>query len=344
MNLDISKNIKAKNCSVTSYLVSYYLEGDADCRKINIPNNYAYVLDNRNLNIISKDAIEKLTGFKPKKILRTKLMFGVCQLCDGHKELKRSHVIGASVFSKILKLSSINAAVLVSMNKNELKLSNDNWTSYMLCNECESHFNSNYEDYSIHALRNEIDGLSSLKTEHGIIFNGIDTNKIILYVLSIYWRASLSVASAYNKVLITNGIYENLKNVFLGKFNFDSNVFKIRICKLIDEAQAVNEFKLQYFIIFPFVRLIGKGLVYSFVFEGYLFQIFINCTNMLEKEGIRGLIDNQASTILIPYIDFCNISEIKEILQQGVVLVEQDQKILSLCLKESENLDSSSMA
>jgi hypothetical protein len=85
----------------------------------------------------------------------------------------------------------------------------------MLCNKCEGHFNSNYEDYSIHALRNEIEGLSCVNTEQGLNYSDIDSNKIILYVLSIYWRGALSIAPSYNKVLITNEMNENLKGVFL---------------------------------------------------------------------------------------------------------------------------------
>jgi hypothetical protein len=113
---DISKNIISKKCLVTSYQVSYQLVSD-DVKTIIIPNEHDYVLDSRNLYRISQEAIEKETGLKPKRILKNKLMLGTCPLCDHHKELKCSHVIGASVFSELLKKSSKNTGILVSMNQ-----------------------------------------------------------------------------------------------------------------------------------------------------------------------------------------------------------------------------------
>lgn len=333
--MDASQDIKSKKCLVKSYLVSYKFIND-DIKYISIPNDCDCMLDNRSLNKLASDEIEKLTSLKPKKIFKNKLMFGTCPLCDQNKELKRSHVIGASVFSKILKLSSVNAGILVSLNEKKITLSNDNWTTYMLCNKCEGHFNSEYEGYAINALRNKIEGLSIERLDHSLVYCGIDTNKIILYILSIYWRGALSTAPSYNKILMTNGINENLKSVFLGNNNYNSNLFKLKISKIIDFTHQLEEIKMQYFIINPFVRMMEEGLVYWFIFEGFVFQLFMNCNETIEKENIKGIIDNTSSQITMSYVDYREIPEILEVLHHGLDLVQVNERLSIMCQKEYE--------
>jgi hypothetical protein len=92
---------------------------------------------------------------------------------------------------------------------------------------------------------------------------------------------------------------------------------------------------MKNFIIFPFVKMEGKGTICCFVFEGLLFQLYMDCNETLEKDNINGIIDNKSSSILMPYVDYSDVYEIRQVLQQGVELVAQDQKISSLCLKEA---------
>lgn len=97
-------------------------------------------------------------------------MIGVCKFCEKKSEIKRSHAIGNTVFSKILKKCEGNAALRIARSENKIKKCNDSWAIEQLCGDCESFFNSRFEDYSIHVLRREQKGLKLKHILYGLVF------------------------------------------------------------------------------------------------------------------------------------------------------------------------------
>lgn len=55
------------------------------------------------------------------------MSLGICKLCCEKKELQRSHVIGKTVFSRILRKSVGNAGISICLKDKKISKSNDTW-------------------------------------------------------------------------------------------------------------------------------------------------------------------------------------------------------------------------
>ncbi|MBJ9425406.1 hypothetical protein [Acinetobacter seifertii] len=330
--------IKEKKNLVLSYKVFYRIENTIEIHNLDIDTNGLYFLDGHDLrkffikNILEKEGVQSIKLLKHER-------YGFCLLCSEFKLLKRSHVIGATVFRKLLRATSSNSAISFSIKKNEIKLCNDNWTEYLLCDSCEGVFNTKYENYAINLLRGKLDSVTTEKKDDHIKLNNINSRKVALYILSLYWRGALSIAPAYNQLLITNGFYEYLKKCFLGVCELNFNIFKFKISKLIDETNQTSDDKLEYMIINPFVKLINDVTVYSFVFEGFLLELIIDGKNKIKAENYLGFISDNFSYLKIPYVEFTSIPEIYEVLSKSVNLARNDEKIYLRCIQELANYE-----
>ena len=205
----------------------------------------------------------------------------------------------------------------------------------MLCSKCENRFNQQFENYAVEVLRSKRNEVIVSKSNNDVTFSNIDAKKIALYLLSIYWRGALSTHESYNELKINYGISNYLKNCFLGKYSLNNDIFKMRISKLFDESKVLSENAMKFMIPKPFARLIDEGLIYCFIYEGYFFQIFINCKNVESVKNLSGIIDLNSSELKIPYIDLFSIDPIKLFLQNGFRLASQDKKLAEALFIES---------
>lgn len=333
------KLIQKKVNLITSYKVFYIKDNNMEESFLEIPNNSAHLLDGHKLKKYFVGEISKKITYKSIKIIRHEKN-GYCLLCDKYNKLERSHVIGATVFKKLLRETIGNAGILISLKKGELKLCNDNWTEYLLCKACEGVFNTKYEEYAIKLLRGDLDTVKKVKHDCYIYLTGVDGKRLALYILSLYWRGALSTATAYSQLLITIGFSNYLKKCFLDNCDFDFNIFKFRICKLVDEEYLTSDDVLEHMIINPFVNLVEGITIFNFVFEGFLFQLIIDGENKLKVDDYLGFLSDISCELKIPYVDFSSVPEINAVLSRGVSLAQEDEKIYSRCIQEMEEYNS----
>lgn len=241
----------------------------------------------------------------------------ICKLCGEEKELQRSHVIGKAVFRKILKEAENGYAINISIGQNKIKKSTDTWDSKLLCRDCESLFNSKFEDYSYHVLRREQKGILVTESPHGIYFNNVNTYRVILYFFSIYWRAGYSTHSAYANVVINEGISNHLKQVFNDTANLNSKAFSIRIRLLKDETGGFPPESLKRMIINPYSRIKDKGFVLCMIYEGYFFELFCNASSFKERLA-PGYLHRSRDAFFVPYIDIFDIPEVAQTFAMGL--------------------------
>ncbi|NWK52174.1 hypothetical protein HYG89_06315 [Acinetobacter sp. SwsAc5] len=184
-----------KHYLVTHYFVIYKtLEGE---NTILMPNRFRQELDGHAIRKLAIKKLQEELGGIDFRIVRIE-KHGDCVYCGNFGKLERSHVIGNTVFSKILKDSENGHAIKISLSaEQKIGKSNDSWAKEMLCNTCESKFNSEFENYSIYLLREKQPGVIVSKFSSGVSFQKVDTKKIFLYVLSILWRAAYSDHKAY---------------------------------------------------------------------------------------------------------------------------------------------------
>lgn len=244
-------------------------------------------------------------------------MIGICKFCEKESEIKRSHAIGNTVFRKILKKCEGNAAITIVRNENKIKKCNDSWAIEQLCGVCENFFNSRFEDYSIHVLRKEQKGVKVEKHPSWISFQGINQTRLILYFLSIYWRAGWSEHQAYNAVVINQGVSDYLRKCFLGEHKLNSSLFCIKVCKLVDESKGFDQESLSQIIVNPFNRILKNVTSMCMLYEGYFFEIFIRGVNFKDRK-MPGYLDQSKKTLLVPYIDILDIPEVVDSFVDGL--------------------------
>lgn len=235
-----------------------------------------------------------------------------CLYCGDIKELQRSHTINKTYFKRLLKsCGDTNAAKEVSLSSNYVKNSNDNWTDFLLCKECESYFNQHFDAYGAKALRGQISSIKIYKTNTFHFYQNIDTTKIILYMLSLYWRGAKSKHTAYDHLITNDNFHYNLKLCFQErKWNYDHINIKISI--IYDSFNALDNEGVKQLLTSPFKRIHKKLNAFSFlfIFEGFLIELFFGKLSFSsEKKG--NWLKKNSNFIKCQKIDLYDIDEIQ---------------------------------
>lgn len=235
---------------------------------------------------------------------------GICKLCDENKELQNSHVIGKSVFKKLLKNSGKNFNYSPSLKEKKIKKTADQWATPMLCKSCEDWLNSKYENYSLWALKNKQSGVEHFESEKFYTIVNVDQYRLALYLISIYWRAAHSRHPAYSQVLIHDEQNEYLKKCILNQANLDFKQISVRISKLIDSSGQIGSDGLEGFVTSLHPRILHKyGYSYYMLFEGYYFEIFFNSLSVTERAE-KGVVKKNKKILHLPYVDIFSIKEL----------------------------------
>lgn len=248
---------------------------------------------------------------------KKKVHYGICLYCEEHKELQRSHSINKSIFSSLLKAcGDTNAARVVRLDSNIVKNSNDNWTDRLMCSSCESYFNQHFDDYGVHALRGEVKDITVLETRNSVIYQNIDTTRIILYILSLYWRGSASNHPSYKLLKTTENVNYNLRLIFKSReWNF--KFISIKISVLFDGIGALDRNAIKQFMVSPFIRTNENDKTFSFcfLFEGFFIEIFFGkMRHSLKKKG--SWIVPDAKYMKCDKLDFHSITELHPVFAQ----------------------------
>ena len=243
---------------------------------------------------------------------------GKCKLCKKQKDLQVSHAIGNSIFKKILRANSGKAIFLTSGDK-AIGYSCDSWAEHQLCSDCEKHLNLMYETYTLGVLRAH--NCTFSKSELGLSFSDLDQHKLIMYFLSIYWRAANSGHPSYKNAVISEDDNEYLRNIILNNLEIPSEKFSVKLSRVIDlsESRGFSPQSIKELIIPPFNRVyeVGKSnnISICFMFEGFFIEIYTKGIEMKERKK-HGILSKVKDSLFVPYL---NIFDIKEIVNLMMV-------------------------
>ncbi|AIY36963.1 hypothetical protein BA71_02143 [Acinetobacter baumannii LAC-4] len=249
------------------------------------------------------------------------MTIGICKLCGEEKELQRSHVIGKTIFSSILRTSIKNVATQFEFGSNKIIETNDTWYTRLLCSECERFFNEEYENYSIAVLRRKRKEIEIIENVEGVTFTNLNVEKIVLFAFSIYWRASHSEHHAYADSKTFPLLDKVLKATLKKDIDLIKALFKARIRILKDDTKLFEEHQLKLIIFSPFITELPKGFKYTMIFEGYLIELYFSTLNFKNAYKLGFLINE--NEIFIPYVNILSQKEIVETLKEGGKLVEK---------------------
>lgn len=242
---------------------------------------------------------------------------GQCALCLTVTDLRRSHAIPDSVFKRISKENNGQA---ISFNDDDTSLvdySSDSWWEYQLCSSCEQHLNLSYEQYSLSVIRAGKGKI--LKHDFGVTFSEIDTLKLQLFFLSIFWRAANSKNEAYQNVYIPEPWNNDLRLHLLNKTRVPLLFMTVKISRLIDRS-AKDGFSLKTLkkvIASPFFRkLPNRKFSFCFLFEGFFIEIFMPGFTQNQRVA-KGVINPLNNIMVAPYLNIFDIPEILNLLVAG---------------------------
>jgi hypothetical protein len=203
-----------------------------------------------------------------------------------------------------------------------LLISSDSWSTISLCKNCEKHLNDAYDAYGIKFFQGG--QTKPIKSNDGVLFKEIDTNRIRLFVLSILWRMHVSKHPNYGKVFIPKNEAEELRLILLGKSNDVKSFLHIRIHRLSDigpdSTLQLSDFS--DFIITPFIRFASKVRLYAicFILFGFFIEVFVPRIPLGKRSSLN-IVGADKNQFFAPFLQF---SDVPEILSVAVSMVRKD--------------------
>lgn len=250
--------------------------------------------------------------------------YPLCKLCEERHELCDSHALPMAMFRQILrkKESAGKLIVITDDEKTPIHYSSDSWSTLSLCKNCEGLLNEKYDSFGIKFFQGGI--VKPIKSDGGVLFKNLDTNRLKLFILSILWRMHVSEHKNYAKAIIPEKYAKELRLVLLEKSNMPKNFMHVRINRLHDmgEDATLELSDFSDFVITPFIRMAKESSSYTicFVLFGFFVEVFLPRIPI----GFRNesnIIGNNKNEFFAPFIQF---SEVPEILSVAVSAVRKD--------------------
>ncbi|RBP30714.1 hypothetical protein DET50_107129 [Marinobacter pelagius] len=240
---------------------------------------------------------------------------GICKLCLKERELQNSHAIPNAYFRRIFRESSGNAIRIVGDEFTEIDYTNDSGKELQLCRSCESLLNKEYENYTLNILSGKSHAVTRLGS--GVSYGRVNGERLILFFISIVWRAANSSQSIYEKVHLTDSISEDFRRSILYRKAPSSRLVGVRCQRLIDKTPGgFFRSNLANFIAAPFPRLGKHYASYILVFAGLIAEVRIGGFRIKQRSN-RGMLSKKGMVLFVPDIDVLSVPEINEVLVRG---------------------------
>ncbi|QGX91242.1 hypothetical protein EFZ10_06135 [Tatumella sp. TA1] len=196
-----------------------------------------------------------------------------CKLCLEEKTLRLSHSIPKAYFKRV---KSNGKTVVINENGHSTDGSFDP-KELMLCGDCEALLSKSYEDYGIKVLRTR--GNVSKQKDH-ITVKNVNYKKFYLFLLSIFWRVSVSELKYYKTVGDLSKLSKSMRYSILNgtmKINETERIkidelVKIRIYRVIDTTGFIPEDCIKGMLSNFSLNVdeSNQAVIWYFVVEGFL--------------------------------------------------------------------------
>jgi hypothetical protein len=164
------------------------------------------------------------------------------------------------------------------MRSDEIKepgMENGDWTEELFCAECEDWLNIRYETSQIAFLR----AYKNIhKYQHKITFKNFNYEKFYLFLLSIFWRASISSLPDFSNVRLGDGLEQYIRRVLVAgsiskEFAVLPDLLKIGIIRLVDDRQEDESIMRGYMT--SFILESDHPFIYHLVLDGFLISYML---------------------------------------------------------------------
>ncbi|WON80526.1 hypothetical protein OK024_01385 [Acinetobacter sp. UGAL515B_02] len=240
------------------------------------------------------------------------IRLGICKLCDIQSNLVKSHVIPRSVFAKTLK--GYTYGRVLDRKYNKVVNEQDQWSTRLLCSKCEHMLNVNYEQYSLKILRTTSSNMEKLKKNDLLHVSDVDQKVLILFIISILWRAIESEHEIFKNlkiIQIDSTLKQLLKHCVRDNWLPFNNFFSVKISKLITKIDIYKNIKLDFISNFSIEPHENERIRILFIIEGYFFEIYLH-TNPYDLLLDTGVLNKKKKILKIPLVEIFSIPCVQE--------------------------------
>lgn len=137
-------------------------------------------------------------------------MIGHCRLCLQIKNLRQSHIIPEFIYKPLYSSKHLLRTITDAKKGLEPRLIQKGYREELLCQDCESYLNINFEHPSVEIWKTLTSQASSntinvrevrdKQQNRALIINGFDYPTFKLFLLSIIWRVSISTQHGFQHI------------------------------------------------------------------------------------------------------------------------------------------------
>ena len=163
------------------------------------------------------------------------------------------------------------AAILLSDGAEKIRRSGDSGKVKLLCAECEQLFNFELDSPAIAFLRSYRN-----KINCGIDVSNACAAPLLLFVMSVVWRASRSTSPAYSGIQLPKKM-ENAFKAIIFDAKAVAKIASVRLEDLVDPAikGGFSRDDLTQIILWPKARRPEKNIEISMAFGGFAFRVYL---------------------------------------------------------------------
>lgn len=192
----------------------------------------------------------------------------ICRLCKKTAKLANSHIIPEFVFRTLYdKKHRFRSAQL---DERKWEWEQKGYREPMLCDNCEQKF-SIWEHYASEQFFNKpLPTPISQGNSKAIILNGLNYQKLKLFLLSILWRAGVTTHVYYKHVQLGHIHEERLRQMLLSENPGSAEDYACFICTINLDGNKFRDFFVE-----PTPSRVESHRCYRFVFSGFIFYYHV---------------------------------------------------------------------
>lgn len=202
-------------------------------------------------------------------------MIKACAKCGAEKKLSKSHCIPKSFFRKAQKKSGKGQLVGISTGPEKVHYTQDTGEAYLLCPSCECWFNTRHDSF-IDRVLNRMPSPQSLSDLKKPLFLREDSDKLSEFILSVFWRSSLSEHEMYDNFNLPAMASRELGDLLFDRPFEIKNKFSFCVHQLYVSIPSLPQSVVGDFVMPPGMISAASGEAGAWMFagRGYLFTAY----------------------------------------------------------------------
>ncbi|MDP2066786.1 MAG: hypothetical protein Q8K38_12545 [Burkholderiaceae bacterium] len=245
------------------------------------------------------------------------MSFGRCHLCENLTELCDSHAIPDAHFRPMLREGQGAAVSICDDASTPVRRTSDTWSTDQLCIACERMLNEEYDSYGIAVFKGK-QGRPKPITD-GVSFQDIDAGRFRTFMLSVLWRMSTSVHTAYRNAQLPAGAKEELRITLLARGRYRDSKLHLALQRLHDSTPrggfAPEDFRSA--VMSPFIRKSSNYYAVCFLMFGFLMRVFVPYLPAKERKAVH-LISANSTIVFAPRLEFVQFPELFSLCVNGL--------------------------